>query len=188
MGGEHVRSLLDHADDGIVAGRAADGDQAAFAVLVRRYTPMMRACIRRMLRGTADVDDVVQEAFIAAWRGLPGLEDPAAVKSWLMRIVSRKAVDRIRAERPRADVDDAELPAPADASPPRVAEAHEELEALGDALRELPVAQRECWVLRELAGLTYDEVAEEMSVPVTTVRGLLARARKDVIARMADWR
>lgn len=188
MATEHARGLLERADDGIVAGRAADGDQEAFAVLVRRYAPMMRAHARRLLRGSGDVDDVVQEAFVVAWQRLSDLKDPESVKSWLMRIASRKAADRIRLQRPRADLDEHSLAASADQSPPQIVEGRGELEALGDALRSLPDAQHECWVLREVGGLSYEETAERLGIPVTTVRGLLARARKDIVVRMASWR
>lgn len=188
MGDGRSIGVLEGADDGIVAGRAMDGDVAAFAVLVRRYTPMMRAYTHRMLNASADVDDIVQESFVTAWQRLPELEDPAKVKSWLMRIVSHKAVDRLRASRPAVDIDDVEQPAPPHASPPRVAEAKAEVAALGAALRELPDGQRECWVLREIGGYSYDEIAEELDIPVSTVRGLLARARKYIIVRMEEWR
>jgi RNA polymerase sigma-70 factor (ECF subfamily) len=188
MDGARSTGALERADDGIVAGRAMDGDVAAFAVLVRRYTPMMRAYTQRMLNASADVDDIVQEAFVTAWQRLPELDDPAKVKSWLMRIVSHKAVDRLRASRPAIDIDDVEHPAPPHSSPPRVAEAKAEVEALGVALRELPQAQRQCWVLREIGGYSYEEMAEELDIPVTTARGLLARARKYIIVRMEEWR
>lgn len=92
--------LLATADDRIIAGRAADGDVTAFAVLVRRYGPMMRATARRILGSTSEVDDVVQEAFITAWDKLDQLEDPRKVKAWLMRITSHRAIDRVRAARP----------------------------------------------------------------------------------------
>lgn len=179
---------LDAADDRIVAGRAMDGDVDAFAVLVRRYTPLMRGYAHRMLNATADVDDVVQESFVVAWQRLSELEDPASVKSWLMRIVGRKSVDRIRARRPVLDIEDVERAAPEHSSPPRVAETRAEIEALGDALQELPDAQRECWLLREIGGHAYEEIAEQLDVPVSTVRGLLARARKHIIVRMEEWR
>lgn len=181
-------SELDLADDRIVAGRAADGDTAAFAVLVRRYTPMMRAYARRILPGTADVDDVAQDALITAWDQLPKLDDPGKVKSWLMRITSRKAIDRVRATRAHTDVTEVQLPAPERTDPPRRAEARAGIAALSDALGQLPDAQRECWVLRELGDYTYEEIADELGIAVSTVRGLLARARKDIIVRMEQWR
>lgn len=188
MEGERFRSALEQADDGIVAGRAMDGDVAAFAVLVRRYTPMMRAYTQRMLNASADVDDIVQETFVTAWQRFSELEDPAKVKSWLMRIVSRKAVDRIRALRPTLDVDDVERAAPSSGAPERIVEARAGVAALGAALQELPAAQRECWVLREMGGYSYDEIAAELDISVSTARGLLARARKYMIVRMEEWR
>lgn len=188
MVGERFRSALEQADDRIVAGRAMDGDVGAFAVLVRRYTPMMRAYTQRMLNASADVDDIVQETFVTAWQRFSELDDPAKVKSWLMRIVSRKAVDRIRALRPTVDVDEMEQAAPIRDSPARMVEARAGIAALGAALQELPAAQRECWVLREMGGYSYDEIAEELDISVSTARGLLARARKFMIVRMEAWR
>ncbi|WP_221585187.1 RNA polymerase sigma factor [Microbacterium sp. G2-8] len=187
MTDDRVRGALEEADDHIVAGRAADGDTAAFAVLVRRYTPMMRAYTRRIMPGSADVDDVVQEAFITAWQRLPELEEPSRLKSWLMRIVSRRAIDRIRATRPSADLV-VEPPTPESTSPTRVTEARAGIEALGQVLAELPDAQRQCWVLREFGGCSYDEIADELGIRTTTVRGLLARARQHIIVRMEEWR
>lgn len=188
MTDEFDRDQLEGADDRMVAGRAADGDTAAFAVLVRRYTPMMRAYARRILPGSADVDDVVQDAFITAWEQLPQLEDLAHVKSWLMRTTSRKAIDRIRGSRAHADVTELEVPAPEQTAPPRRAEAHAGVAALGEALNHLPDAQRKCWVLREIGGYSYEEIAEQLDLSAATVRGLLARARKDILVRMEDWR
>src|SRR5690606_20500004 len=119
---------------------------------------------------------------------LSDLEDLSAVKSWLMRIVGRKAMDRVRARRPQVPIDDIEHPVSMDASPARTVEARAGVEALSAALGELPDAQRQSWVLREMGGLSYEEVAAELGVPVTTVRGLLARARKRIIVRMEEWR
>lgn len=183
-----TRSPLDDADDRIIADGAADGDTVAFAVLVRRHAPVMRAYARRLLPGSADVDDVVQDAFITAWDQLAALDDPGRVRSWLLRITGRKAIDRIRSSRPLAELDGAELPAPERLSPPRRAEARAGIAALGEAINRLPDAQRECWVLRELGEYSYDEISEELGIPVSTVRGLLARARKDIIVRMEQWR
>ncbi|WP_110590456.1 RNA polymerase sigma factor [Microbacterium suaedae] len=188
MRAERHPGALDAADDRIVAGRAADGDTAAFAVLVRRYTPMMRAYARRILPGTADVDDVVQDAFITAWERLPDLDEPAKVKSWLMRITSRKAVDRIRALRASDDIDEFDPAAPPHTAPPNVVEARVGVAALSRALAELADEQRRCWVLREIGGYSYEEIADDLGLPASTVRGLLARARKSIIVRMEQWR
>ncbi len=178
---------LDAADDRIIAGRAADGDPRAFEVLVRRHGPLMRAYAARVLGATDEVDDVVQDAFITAWQQLPELENPGVVRSWLMRIVSHKAIDRIRARRPQVDITEHEQAAPESATPVRVVEARSQVEELSAALALLPEQQRQCWVLREVAGYSYDEIAAELDLPASTVRGLLARARKYLIVRMEAW-
>jgi len=179
---------LENAHDRTLAGRAADGDVRAFEVLVRRYGPLMRAYAVRILQSNDESDDVLQESFIVAWRQLPDLDDGGVVKSWLMRIVSRKCLDRIRARREHVDIDDVQPAAPASQSPPRLAEVHSTYDALGVALRTLPENQRECWVLREIAEYSYEDIGEAIGVPASTVRGLLARARKNLIHQMEVWR
>ena len=186
--GDVPRLELSEADDGTLAGRAADGDIRAFEMLVRRHGPLMRAYARRILGSTDEVDDVVQETFITAWQQLPSLADGAAVKSWLMRIVSRKSIDRIRARRLHDDIDDHERPAPEAESPERVAEADSRAVAASEALDSLPAEQRRCWILKELGGYSYDDIAAELDLPTSTVRGLLSRARKNMIMKMEAWR
>lgn len=183
-----VSTNLEDSEDRIIVGRSVDGDVAAFSVLVRRYTPMMRAYARRMLSGGADVDDIVQEVFVSAWHRLPELRDPDKVKSWLMRLVSHRCIDQIRRAGRETDLDGVDLPASTETSPSRVTEHNERLRALGEALGSLPEEQRECWVLRELGELSYGEIATELGVPVSTVRGLIARARKSIIVQMEAWR
>lgn len=175
-------------DDRTIAGRAADGDVRAFETLVRRYGPLMRAYAARVLGSDADSDDVVQEAFVTAWTRLPDLEDGGAVRSWLMRIVSRASIDRVRARRLTEDIADHDLPAPAWQSPSRVVEARSQEGALTRALASLPELQRQCWVLREVGDYSYDDIAGEVGVPATTVRGLLARARRSLLSEMEEWR
>lgn len=188
--GTEEGSALDGADDAILAGRAADGDVDAFAVLVRRYTPMMRSYARRILHAGSEVDDVLQDAFVLAWQRLPDLDDPARVKTWLMRIVGRKSLDTVRSTRVQVDLDNVgdAAAAPAHAQPARVAEARAGIDALTAVLHELPDQQRQCWVLREVAGQSYDDIAEDMELSTSTVRGLLARARKQILVRMKEWR
>jgi len=102
---------LQDAGDAILAERSADGDTDAFAVLVRRHGPFLRAFAIRLLGGArADADDCVQEALIAAWHALPELQDPSRFRSWLVAIVSRKATDRLRRRRPEEPGIDDELP------------------------------------------------------------------------------
>lgn len=175
-------------DDRTIAGRAADGDAEAFAVLVVRYTPLLRAYVRRILPTGGEVDDVVQDTFVAAWRKLPSLADLTAVRAWLIRIASRQAFDRLRARHLAADLAEHEPFEVEHRAPDRVVEAGTQVDALRVALGRLPEAQRQCWILREVAGYSYEDIADELSVPPSTVRGLLARARKSLMVQMEGWR
>jgi RNA polymerase sigma-70 factor (ECF subfamily) len=173
--------------DGVLAERAGDGDVRAFEVLVRRHGPLLRAVAFRALGRTDEVDDVVQEAFVAAWRQLPTLTDPSSIRSWLLRVVTRRAADRHRAAHPHAELDE-DLAVDDRVTPHRIVEAHSASEAIGTALATLPDQQRRCWLLKEVSGYSYDEIAAEVGLPVSTVRGLLSRARKNMITQMEAWR
>ena len=182
------RALLAHADDRTLVDRAVDGDVRAFEVLVRRYGPLVRAYATRILGSSHDADDVVQDTFITAWAKLSTLKDSALVKSWLMRIASHKSIDRIRARRHHSNLDDVDVPASEDHSTTHIVEARSRTEALSQVLSALPKDQRRCWELKEFGDYRYEEIAEELDLPVSTVRGLLARARKTLIREMEAWR
>jgi RNA polymerase sigma-70 factor (ECF subfamily) len=180
---------LDSAPDALLAQRAKDGDERAFGVLVRRHSPFLIAFATRYLGGSSDADDVVQEALVAAWRQLDELREPARVRSWLATSVARRATDvlRTRARRDVQPLPDEESPATSP-QPDAVAEGRAATRALGDVLAALPEDQREVWLLREMAELSYDEIAARLEVSPATVRGRLARARGAVLAAMAEWR
>lgn len=180
--------VLAEADDRTLVGRAVDGDTRAFAVIVARYAPLMRAYARRLLRSDDEVDDVVQESLIAAWERLGELRDASAVKSWLMRVVSYKTVDRIRRHRDHLDVDEIDPEDTGATTPEQAATERSGARALEAVLDALPDAQRRCWTLKEIGGFSYEEIAEQLGVPSSTVRGLLARARRTVMRGMEGWR
>jgi RNA polymerase sigma-70 factor (ECF subfamily) len=148
----------------------------------------MRVYATRVLGSNDETDDVVQESFITAWQQLRTLEDGSAVKSWLMRIVSRKSIDRLRARRSHINIDDTDAPAPESHAPHVLAEVESQTEALSRVLAALPEDQRRCWTLRELAEYSYGDIAAELDLPLSTVRGLLARARKTLLREMEEWR
>lgn len=185
---EHAPASLADADDRTLVGRASDGDVRAFEVLVRRHGPLMRAYATRILGSNAESDDVVQDAFVTAWQQMSSLDDGRAVKSWMMRIVGNKSIDRLRARREHGDIDDHDPRAPIEQSPAHVAESRSQEEALSQALAALPELQRQCWTLKEIADYSYEEIAEQLDLPTSTVRGLLARARKALTREMEAWR
>jgi RNA polymerase sigma-70 factor (ECF subfamily) len=176
------------ATDELLASRAAEGDERAFEVIVRRHGSLMRAYAARILGGATDADDVVQTAFITAWNKLPELADGAALKAWLMRITSHAAIDRIRARKDHGVLEDYDAPTPESKSPAVLAENRSQLDALSGALEKLPQIQRQCWIMREVGGESYDEIAQHLGVPLSTVRGALSRARTGLMTEMEAWR
>jgi RNA polymerase sigma-70 factor (ECF subfamily) len=148
----------------------------------------MRAYTSRIVGSRTEADDVVQEAFIIAWRQLPTLRHPGSVRSWLMRIASRQALAHIKRRPTDAALPPLGVPLPIDTQPENVAVRNAELRALSVALDKLPEDQRQCWLLREIAELSYTEIAEELHLSPATVRGKLARARTNITAQMEGWR
>ncbi|MCX8453508.1 RNA polymerase sigma factor [Paenarthrobacter ureafaciens] len=179
--------------DALLAGRAADGDTAAFEALARRHGPLMRATARRLTGTLADADDVVQESLMQAWKQLDNLRDPAAVKSWLLRIVGTRSIDHLRKRRNHVALDEAETLADAP-SGPRIQDPEStavnasRVDALKSALQRLPEEQRRCWVLKEFNDLSYEEIALTLNISPDSVRGRLARARTALARTMEEWR
>lgn len=177
---------LENASDALLAQRAADGDQIAFGVIARRHVPYLRAFATRLIGNAADADDAVQDALITAWKRLPELENPERLRSWLSTIVSRKAMDRARSRKQTSEIDEA-LPALTRTPEARAVDASQ-LDALARVLAGLPEESRQVWVLKEVGGYSYDEIAERVDASVSTVRGRLARARATVLEQMKEWR
>lgn len=185
-----MTSLEDASDPALV--RAARlGDEAAFGEIVDRHGPAMLRYARRLVGGSeADAAEAVQEAFISAWKGLDGFRGDSALRTWLFRLVHRRAVDLQRHRRP-TPIDDellSRMVRVAEDNPLQDVMDSELLEALQRALEELPWNQRSVWLLREVEGLGYDEIAQALNISVGSVRGLLHRGRRQLAERMARWR
>jgi RNA polymerase sigma-70 factor (ECF subfamily) len=133
----------------------------------------------------------VQEAFTAAWTSLPHFEGRSSLRTWLFAVTAHKVrtLQRLRARTalplPFAVVEEVD---PRALDPERSAEGTDLVEALHVALRELPPGARSTWLLREVEGLTYDQIAEVSGTTTSTVRGQLHRARMHLINRMEAWR
>jgi RNA polymerase sigma-70 factor (ECF subfamily) len=175
----------------VLARRAALGDRMAFAVLFRRHSgPMFRYAMHMLNGDVQDAEDAVQNAWTQAWQHLGDFRGEAELRTWLFRITANQVLNARRRRRPIA-VDDALLtpiPARAEHEPERQT-THEELrQALSLALYELPWRQRASWLLREMEGLSYEEIADILGTTPTIVRGQLHRARRTLAVRMAQWR
>ena len=177
--------------DGALVRAARLGDDDAFGQIVDRYGPGMLRYARRLVNGSdADAGEVVQEAFISAWKSLDSFRGESSLKTWLFRLVHRRAVDLLRHRRPTPIDDDllSRVATVADDNPLQDVLDSELLEALQEALDELPWNQRSAWLLREVEGLGYDEIALAMGTTVGSVRGHLHRGRRQLAERMARWR
>lgn len=177
--------------DEVLARRAALQDRAAFGVLVDRHGPSLYRYARRMLDDPRDTEDCVQEAFAAAWTSLPHFEGRSTLRTWLFAITAHKVRSlqrrRARTALPLPFAPDDEVDRQA-VDPERSAEGADLLAALHTALRELPDGPRSTWLLREVEGLSYAQIAEVAGSTEATVRGQLHRARAHLVRRMEEWR
>ncbi|MFD4572737.1 RNA polymerase sigma factor [Streptomyces sp. NPDC058417] len=178
------------ADDALLAVRAAEGDEDAFAVLLQRHAPAMLRLATRLLGSRTEAEDAVQDAFISAWRRLPEFRGHSSFATWMYRIVTNRCLNVLRARRPVTTLDEAgDVPAPEHAaSPARITEARESVRELRDALDLLSAEQRACWVLRELDGRSYEFIADAVGISQEAVRARVFRARRCLTQALGAWR
>lgn len=182
---------LDSRSDEELVQEARGGSHAAFEVLVRRHAERAFNVAYRILRDRQLCEDVLQEALIKAYRGLRRFESRSAFYTWLYRIVVNLALDRRRRERGGSHVEwnegiAHELDPRAVVSEPQDPEAdtrRRELRALvASGIEELPDAQREVLLLREVEGLSYHDIAARMRISKGTVMSRLHYARRKLEA------
>lgn len=190
VGGDRLQSGED-APDAELARRAATGDREAFEEIVHRHGEAVFRYLVRMLHGDVqDAEDALQSAWIKAWLGIDRFRGDSALRTWLFRIAGNEALAARRRMR-AVPMDDLALAPrlPASAmSPETEVSALELRRQLDGALAELPWRQRAVWLLREIEGLAYEEIAEVLHTSPTVVRGQLHRARGTLAARMETWR
>ena len=167
---------------------ARKGDQEAFAELVRLYEKKVFALTRRMCKNPDDAAEAAQEAFLAAWQGLPGFRGDSAFSTWLYRLASNACVDLLRREGRHRDAagpsfnDDEAAVDVADpaASPHELAERSELRRQIEEGLAALSPEHREVLILREMHQQSYDEIADILSLDPGTVKSRISRARKQL--------
>jgi RNA polymerase sigma-70 factor (ECF subfamily) len=175
--------------------RVQRGDKQAYELLVSKYQRRITRLLSRIIRDPSDVEDVAQEAFIKAYRALPSFRGESAFYTWLYRIAINTAKNHFAAQgrraptRGSAELEDAENSADGlalrdVATPDAVLLSKQVGEAVNRAIERLPEDLRTAIVLRELEGMSYDEIANAMNCPVGTVRSRIFRAREAIAAEL----
>jgi len=161
---------------------AQEGDLDAFATIVQRHERRLRLVLLRILSDTRDVEEAVQDAFVQAWRNLDRYRGDAALFTWLYRIGVNAALARTRRkERVTVPLDSLEGEGAARVAggmlPETAAEAHDLRSRIVTALAELPFEHREAVVLRDVAGLSNQEVADALGVSLPAAKSRIHRGR-----------
>lgn len=173
---------------------ARQGDQEAFACLVRAYEKRVFALTSRMCRNPEDAAEAAQEAFLAAWQGLPGFRGESGFATWLYRLTSNACVDLLRREGRRQAAagpsldDEARRVDPPDPgpTPQEAAERTELRERIEAGLAALPPEYRQVLILREIHQLNYEEIASALELDLGTVKSRISRGRKRLRTFLAE--
>ena len=164
---------------------ARTGDRAAFGLLIEDHLAAARRLALAAVGQAMDADEAVQEASVAAWTRLGGLQDPAAFRGWFMRIVWRKAIDRRRSLRswfdrfgaPATDEQPVEFVA-ADPSPDAQLISRELAAAIAQVVRALPKKLRDPFLMAASGDHRYEEIAVLLGIPAGTVKWRISEARR----------
>lgn len=167
--------------------RAKQGDQEAFEQLVLDNQNRIYALALRLCGDREEAADLAQEAFVKAWQGLSSFQGESSFSTWVYRLTTNLCIDHLRKKRRREavesvvslDATDGGWAEPADweSDPQRLLERSERGRALARGLARLPDWQRQALVLRELSGLSYQEIAAALDIDLGTVKSRIARAR-----------
>ena len=186
--------MTDKNPDKVLVRRVQQGEKEAFDLLVLKYQHRLIKLISRYIRDSAEVYDVAQESFLKAYRALPNFRGDSAFYTWLYRIAINTAKNHLVSQSrrpPDSDVDssDAEQFDGASelkeyATPERMLLKEEIERTVIDAIDQLPADLRTAITLRELEGMSYEEIALTMDCPIGTVRSRIFRAREAINKRL----
>jgi RNA polymerase sigma factor RpoE len=175
--------------------RAQRGDKRAFELLVEKYQRKLARLLSRFIRDPAEVEDVTQEAFIKAYRALPAFRGDSAFYTWLYRIGINTAKNYLMAMGRRAptstevEADEAEGFEEGEQlrdinTPESVLLSNEIAETVNSTIEALPEELRTAIQLREIEGMSYEDIAQVMNCPIGTVRSRIFRAREAIAAQL----
>ncbi|MBI3041535.1 MAG: RNA polymerase sigma factor RpoE [Betaproteobacteria bacterium] len=187
--------MSDREVDQQLVERAQRGDKKAFELLVSKYQRKLARLLSRFIRDPAEVEDVAQEAFIKAYRALPTFRGDSAFYTWLYRIGINTAKNYLvamgRRAPTRTDIDSEEAEAFEDGdqlrdlnTPENELATRQIAETVNQTLGELPEELRTAITLREIEGLSYEDIANIMNCPIGTVRSRIFRAREAIASKL----
>ena len=189
-----IGAMSDNVSDRDLVERVQRGERRAFDLLMLKYQHRIAKLIARYVQDPADVLDVAQEAFMKAYRAIPKFRGDSAFYTWMYRIAINTAKNHLAAQarRPRdsgVDVTDAEqfdgvVELKETATPEGLALTEEIQRTVATAIEALPEDLKVAVSLRELEGLSYEDIARVMECPVGTVRSRIFRAREAINARL----
>ena len=176
--------------------KAKKGDQDAFGQLVLAHQSKVFTLCVHMLNSREEAEDMAQEAFLKAWRSLGGFHGESSFATWMHRLTTNLCLDHLRRQTRRQNVavavslDDEEAaftePADSGSDPQRELERKERQRALAKGLKELPEHHRRALVMREVSGLSYQEIADALALDLGTVKSRIARAREALRKRLLE--
>ena len=170
-----------HRTDGDLVSEALDGSDEAYAELVRRYQDLLYRHAERMAGSPDEAEDIVQLAFIKAYRNLATCQNPDHVGAWMYRITANACKDHLKSRRSDGvAIDDVPGLAGEDGDPERALEQLDLRSRIDSALRRLPVDQREAFVMKHVEGMSYQEMGELLGVSVPALKMRVHRAREDL--------
>ena len=187
--------MPEHDIDNDLVARAQRGEKRAFELLVERYQGRLARLVARMVRDPAEVEDVVQDAFIKAYRALHGFRGESAFYTWLYRIAVNTAKNALESSGRRAEgrgaveADEAEDVVENEQlhdlnTPESLLLSSEIGRTVQSAIRDLPEELREAIQLREIDGLSYEDISRIMDCPLGTVRSRIFRAREAIAEKL----
>ena len=174
-----------------IIARARRGDADAFEQLVAAYRNQVFRLALRMCGNEADADEVAQEAFLSAWKGLPNFRGESRFSTWLYQLTTHAAIDLMRREKRQAAAEDIDGITAADdgPSPQQQVERAATRREVRSALMQLPEEYRQVLVLRFMQELSYEEIGQTLKLPTGTVKSRLNRAKaqlKDILSRSGN--
>jgi RNA polymerase sigma-70 factor (ECF subfamily) len=187
--------MSDREIDRQLVERAQQGDKKAFGLLVDKYQRKLARLLSRFIRDPAEVEDVTQEAFIKAYRALPAFRGDSAFYTWLYRIGINTAKNYLMALGRRAptstevDAEDAEGFDEGEQlrdinTPESLLLSNEIAETVNATIEKLPEELRRAIQMRELEGMSYEDIAQAMDCPIGTVRSRIFRAREAIAEQL----